>query len=686
MSEAPFDSIYRHGFVRIAVCIPPIHLGNPVENAADTVRMAQRADEAHGAVVIFPELGLSGYSNEDLFHQDAILDATREALARVAEATRALSSLLIVGAPLIVEQKLFNCAVAIHHGSVVGVTPKTFLPNYREFYERRQFTPGTHALTREVTILGATVPFGNDILYQLGAGRECLVHVEICEDLWVPVPPSSYAALAGATVLVNLSASNITIGKAEYRRMLCASQSGRCVAGYAYAAAGSGESTTDLAWDGHGMVYENGQLLAETERFAQGEQMILADVDLDRLVQERIRMTSFNDAVMEMRPRLQTWRHVRLPFDVPDSPLPLRRQVERFPYVPSDPAARDERCREAYNIQVQGLASRLASTGISRAVIGVSGGLDSAQALIVTVRAMDRLGLPRRHVLGFSMPGFATTERTRNNALALMDALGITAGEIDIRPSCLQMLRDLGHPSANGEPVYDLTFQNIQAGERTSHLFRLANQHEAMVVGTSDLSELALGWCTYGVGDQMSHYSVNASVPKTLVKYLLGWVIRSRHFDETTSHILQSIVDTRISPELVPGEERAAQPAQASEAVIGPFELQDFFLYYMSRFGHRPSRVVFLAEHAWRDRDAGVWPDDVPSDQRAEYDRAAIKRWLTVFLKRFFGLSQFKRSALPNAPKVGSGGSLSPRSDWRAPSDSHADAWLEELDRNVPDD
>ena len=681
----PFDSIYRHGYVRIAVCIPFVRLGNPLENAEHMIGLAERASQAHAAIAVFPELGLSGYSNEDLFHQDALLEATRSALGKLTEASRTLAPLLIVGAPLLVEQKLFNCAVAIHRGAILGVTPKTYLPNYREFYERRQFTSAAHALTREVTLLGMHVPFGSDILYHLSAIHHCTIHVEICEDVWVPVPPSSFASLAGATVLVNLSASNITIGKAEYRRMLCASQSGRCIAAYAYAAAGSGESTTDLAWDGHGMIHENGQLLAETERFAPEEQMIVADVDLDRLVQERVRMTSFNDAVLGMRPQMPAWRHIEVPLDVPGSAVPLRRRVERFPYVPADPAARDERCREANNIQVQGLASRLASTGISKAVIGVSGGLDSAQALIVTVRAMDRLGLPRGNVLGYSLPGFATTERTRRNALALMEALGITSSEIDIRPSCMQMLKDLGHPYADGQPVYDVTFENVQAGERTSHLFRLANQHQALVVGTSDLSELALGWCTYGVGDHMSHYSVNASVPKTLIKYLVGWVMGSGQFDEAAARILRSILDTKISPELVPGEERAAQPAQISETVIGPFELQDFFLYYISRFGHRPSRVVFLAEHAWRDRNAGEWPDDIPADKRSEYDRAAIKHWLAVFLRRFFETSQFKRSAMPNAPKVGSGGSLSPRSDWRAPSDGHADAWLQELEREVPD-
>jgi NAD+ synthase (glutamine-hydrolysing) len=683
MSDVPFDSIYRHGFARVAVCIPHVRLGDPEENAARTVALARRADEARAAVALFPELGLAGYSNEDLFHQDALLEATRDALARLVEESRSFSPLIVVGAPLKLEQKLFNCAIAIHRGAILGVTPKTYLPNYREFYERRQFTPGTHASSREVTLLGRTVPFGRDVIYDFAPLADCAVHVEICEDLWVPVPPSSHAAMAGATILLNLSASNITIGKAEYRRLLCASQSARCVAAYAYAAAGSGESTTDLAWDGHGMVWENGRLLAETERFAASEQLILADVDLERVAQERVRMTSYNDAVRELGTSGSTWRKVRVEFEIPGGPTPLVRRVERFPYVPIDPAVRDERCREAYNIQVQGLATRFASTGIDKAVIGVSGGLDSAHALIVSVRAMDRLGLPRTNVLAYSMPGFATTERTRTNALELMRALGVTVGEIDIRPSCLQMLKDLRHPYAEGKPVYDLTFENVQAGERTSHLFRLANHNGGLVIGTGDLSELALGWCTYGVGDQMSHYSVNASVPKTLIKQLVRWVVTSNQFDAATGRVLQAILDTTISPELVP-QEGDSEGGQASEAIIGPFALQDFFLYYISRFGHRPSRVVFLAQHAWGDRTAGEWPEGTPEHERREFDRAAIKHWLAVFLRRFFETSQFKRSALPNAPKVGSGGSLSPRSDWRAPSDSHADAWLQELQKNVP--
>ena len=682
MTSLPFDSIYRHGFVRAAVCVPFVRLGNPLSNAERTIALARRAHDAGSALVLFPELGLSGYSNEDLFHQDALLEATLAGLARVVEASRPLRPILIVGLPLRVEQRLFNCAVVINRGRILGATPKTYLPNYREFYERRQFTPGTHARGREVTLFGEIVPFGNDLVYDVPSIPQCSIHVEICEDVWVPVPPSTYAAAAGATVLANLSASNITIGKADYRRMLCASHSARCLAAYLYSAAGSGESTTDLAWDGHGMVYENGSLLAETSRFSTDEQFVVADIDLERLVQERMRMTSFNDAAGDLRP--SALRRVSVPLDVPDKAVPLARNVERFPYVPSDPAARDERCYEAYNIQVQALATRLSSSGIQKAVIGVSGGLDSTHALIVTTRAMDRLRLPRTNVLAYSMPGFATSEWTRSNALGLMKALGVTTGEIDIRPSCLQMLKDIGHPYAAGERVYDVTFENVQAGERTSHLFRLANLHGGLVIGTGDLSELALGWCTYGVGDQMSHYSVNASVPKTLIEHLIRWTIRTKQFDESTSAVLQSIVDTEISPELIPGD-NGGKPAQASEAVLGPFELQDFFLYYTSRYGFRPSRVAFLAEHAWSCRDRGAWPDEVPDKDRHAYDRAAIKHWLAAFLRRFFETSQFKRSALPNAPKVGSGGSLSPRSDWRAPSDGHADAWLEELHREVPD-
>jgi NAD+ synthase (glutamine-hydrolysing) len=682
---APFYSIYSHGFIRAAVCVPFVRVADPEFNLERMLGLARRASELHAAVALFPELGLSAYSNEDLFHQDALLDATEACLARLIEESHDLVPVLLVGAPLRLEGKLFNCAVVIYRGRVLGIVPKSYLPNYREFYERRQFTPARDAVRREVSFLGTTVPFGNDLVFEAATVEDFALHVEICEDVWTPIPPSSYAALAGATVLANLSASNITVGKAEYRRSLCAMQSARCIAAYLYSAAGPGESTTDLAWDGHALIYENDDLLAESERFASEEQIIAADVDLERLAQDRMRMTSFNESVGDHCERVRAIRHVPFEFRVPEGEIGLLRRVERFPYVPSDPRVRDERCYEVYNIQVHGLMKRLTSTGIRKVVIGVSGGLDSTHALIVAAKTMDRMGLPRKNILGYTMPGFATSGATRTNAIQLMRALGITAAEIDIRPSCMQMLRDIGHPFANGEPVYDVTFENVQAGERTSHLFRLANRHNGLVLGTGDLSELALGWSTYGVGDQMSHYNVNASVPKTLIQHVIRWVIDTGQFDPKTGAILQAILDTEISPELVPhAEGDAEQPAQSTQEKIGPYELQDFNTYYITRFGFRPSKVAFLALHAWGDRTHGTWPDLLPPEKRNEYDLPTIKKWLEVFLYRFFQISQFKRSAMPNGPKVGSGGSLSPRGDWRAPSDSEATVWLEELRRNVP--
>jgi NAD+ synthase (glutamine-hydrolysing) len=681
----PFHSIYSHGFVRATVCVPAVRVADPGFNAERTLGLARQASEMNAAVALFPELGISAYTCEDLFQQDALLDAVEEALGRVVEQSRDLTPVLLLGAPLRFEGKLFNCAVVVYRGRVLGIVPKSYLPNYREFYERRQFTPARQAAAREVSLLGETVPFGSDLLFDAVNVEGFALHVEICEDVWTPIPPSSYAALAGATVLANLSASNITVGKAEYRRDLCAAQSGKCIAAYLYSAAGPGESTTDLAWDGHALIYENDELLAESERFAPEEQIIAADVDLERLMQDRMRMTSFNDAVADHRERVRAIRRVPFEFRVPRGEISLLRGVQRFPFVPSDPAVRDLRCFEAYNIQVYGLMKRLQATGIGKIVIGVSGGLDSTHALIVAAKTMDRLGLPRTNILGYTMPGFATSAGTKGNAWALMRALGISAEEIDIRPSARQMLEDIGHPFARGEPVYDLTFENVQAGERTSHLFRLANFHDAMVLGTGDLSEIALGWSTYGVGDQMSHYNVNASVPKTLIQHLIRWVVETGQFEAETGSILTAILETEISPELVPGGEgEADQPAQSTEAKIGPYELQDFNLYYITRFGFRPSKVAFLAHHAWGDRARGAWPELLPEEERNQYDLPTIKRWLEVFLFRFFQISQFKRSASPNGPKVGSGGSLSPRGDWRAPSDSEATVWLEELRRNVP--
>ncbi|HEY9381371.1 MAG TPA: NAD(+) synthase [Burkholderiales bacterium] len=679
-----FFNLYRHNFLRAAVCIPTLRVADPAFNAAQTVALMQQAEARQAAVALFPELGLSAYTCDDLFHQDALLDAVLAALKEVVEASRKLQLVSIVGLPLRIDGLLYNCAAVVQGGRICGITPKTYLPNYREFYELRQFAPGDTCTRETIDLLGQRdVPFGSQLLFRFAAQPLATLHVEICEDLWTPVPPSTFGALAGATVLLNLSASNVTVGKDGYRRQLVSNQSARCIAGYLYSAAGFGESTTDMAWDGHGVAYENGALLAETERFAQRAQLLTVDLDLDRIAQDRMRQNSFGASMRRHASELAKFRSVTIESKLPlAQELPLERTYERFPYVPADPATRDARCAEVYDIQVHGLTKRLTAMKSDKVVIGISGGLDSTQALIVCARAMDLLGLPRTNILAYTMPGFATSERTLDQARRLMEAVGVTAQEIDIRPSCLQMLKDIGHPYAEGKPVYDVTFENVQAGERTSHLFRLANLHNAPVIGTSDLSEIALGWSTYGVGDHMAHYHVNASVPKTLIQYLIRYVARTHLLGEHAGAVLLDVLETEISPELVPGAEND-KPEQRTESIVGPYELQDFHLYYILRFGYRPTKVAFLAWNAWRKREQGVWPE-ISEANRNEYAIGDIKRWLAVFLRRFFQLSQYKRSALPNAPKVGSGGSLSPRSDWRAPSDSEATAWLAELDR-IPD-
>lgn len=687
-----FFNLYTHGFARVAVGVPRCRVADPAFNASETLALAREAAEKGAALVAFPELGISAYTCDDLFHQRALLDACERALETLVAASAALPLAMIVGLPVRVGQTLFNCAVVVAGGRIAGVVPKSYLPNYGEFYEARQFSPADCARTDTVRLAGADVPFGASLLFDVPAVEGLRFHVEICEDVWVPIPPSSFAALAGASVLVNLSASNVVVGKAGYRHQLVSQQSARCLAAYLYTSAGRGESTTDLSWDGQALVYENGELLAQSERFLDDSHLIFADVDLERLAQERIRQTTFGDSIRRHRDEVAKFRVIRC--EVPQhgawdaSALALERRVERFPYVPADPKRRDERCSEVYNIQVQGLVQRLSQAGIRKVVIGVSGGLDSTHALLVCAKAMDRLGLPRANILAYTMPGFATSDRTLRQARRLMELVGCTAAEIDIRPSCRQMLEDLGHPYAEGKESYDITFENVQAGERTNHLFRLANFNQAIVIGTGDLSELALGWCTYGVGDHMSHYNVNASVPKTLITHLVRWVAETGQIGqdgpdkESGADVLEAILDTDISPELIPGKANGA-PEQKTESVIGPYELQDFNLYYTLRFGFAPAKVAFLAQHAWSDREKGAWPEHAKV-ARNQYDLAAIKRNLRIFLDRFFRQSQFKRTCIPNAPKVGSGGSLSPRGDWRAPSDSESVVWLADLER-VPD-
>jgi NAD+ synthase (glutamine-hydrolysing) len=674
-----FHSIYRHGFVRVAACTTRCTLADPAANAAAILETARNCHDRGAALTVFPELGISGYAISDLLHQSALLDAVEAAIAEIVAVSAGLMPLLLVGAPLRHAGALYNCALAIQRGRLLGVVPKVHLPNYREFYEPRHFVVGDGTTGGDIRIGELSAPFGTDLLFAAQDFPGFVVHAEICEDIWIPVPPSALAALAGATVLANLSASNITIGKAETRRLLCASQSARCVAAYLYAAAGAGESTTDLAWDGQASIFENGATLAETERFPSGSQFALADIDLDLLRHERMQMGSFDT---NRRRHPAVFRRIEFRLDPPQGDIGLERRIERYPFVPADPARLQQDCYEAYNIQVSGLTQRLRAIGGKRVVIGVSGGLDSTQALIVCAQSFDRLGLPRSNILAFTMPGFATSAHTKTNAIRLMEALGVTWRELDIRPAAERMLMDLDHPFARGEPVYDVTFENVQAGLRTDYLFRLANHHNGIVIGTGDLSELALGWCTYGVGDQMSHYNVNAGVPKTLIQHLIRWVISSRQFDPGVLETLGAILATEITPELVPARE--GEIPQSTEAHIGPYALQDFNLYYTLRHGFVPSKIAFLALHAWEDANRGEWPPGFPKERRGAYDLATIRHWLEVFLRRFFAFSQFKRSALPNGPKVSAGGSLSPRGDWRAPSDGNANAWLAELERNVP--
>ncbi|PZR53328.1 NAD(+) synthase [Xylanimonas oleitrophica] len=680
-SSSDFWSAYRHGFARVAAVTIPVRVADPAANAAHVVEQARACHDDGVAVAVFPELCLSGYSIDDLFLQDVLLEGVLDALADVVEESAGLRPVLVVGAPLEVGERVLNCAVVVHDGRILGVAPKSYLPTYREFYERRWFAAGDDRRGQTLRLLGEEVPFGPDLIFAAADVAGLRLHVEVCEDMWVPVPPSAEAALAGATVLANLSGSPITVGRAEERRLLVRSASQRCLAAYVYAAAGQGESTTDLSWDGQTMIYEVGDLLGETDRFPDGPRRTVADVDLDRLRQERLHMGTFDDNRRTLAGRTADFRTVEFTLSPPSGDIGLRRKVDRFPFVPDDPERLALDCYEAYNIQVSGLEQRLTSIGQPKIVIGVSGGLDSTHALIVAAKAMDRLGRPRSDILAYTLPGFATGTETKDRAWRLGRSLGVTFEEIDIRPAATQMLKDMGHPFGRGEKVYDVTFENVQAGLRTDYLFRQANHQGGIVLGTGDLSELALGWATYGVGDQMSHYAVNTGVPKTLIQHLIRWVMTSGQFDDDTNTVLDEILDQEISPELVPADDDGK--LQSTESKIGPYALQDFTLFWTLRHGMRPSKIAFLQWHAWHDAGSGQWPANFPEDERGEFDLATIRRWMLLFFRRFFA-NQFKRSAIPNGPKVAAGGTLSPRGDWRMPSDASAAAWLAELEANVP--
>lgn len=679
----PFESAYRHGFARVAACTIPVAIADPDANADAVLAAARECDAEAVAVAVFPELCLTGYAIEDLVMQDAVLDATATAIERLVEASVDLFPVLVVGAPLRHRNRLYNCAVVIHRGELLGVAPKSYLPTYREFYERRWYAPGDDRGDQDIRVGELEAPFGPDLIFEALDVPGLIVHAEVCEDVWVPIPPSSRAALAGATVLLNLSGSPITIARAEDRKDLCQSQSLRCLAAYAYAAAGTGESTNDVSWDGQTMIYEGGNLLAETERFPDGPRRSVADVDLDRLRQDRLRQGTFDDN-RRTHEADAAFRTVHFQLDPPATDIGLRRSLDRFPFVPDDPERLALDCYEAFNIQVSGLVQRMRAIGGPKPVIGVSGGLDSTHALLVVARAMDRMGRPRSDILAYTMPGFATSEHTKSNAIALAESVGASIETIDIRPAATEILEGIGHPFAEGEPVHDVTFENVQAGVRTDFLFRLANHHGGMVIGTSDLSELALGWATYGVGDHMSHYAVNAGVPKTLIQHVIRWVIaHGEGVDEAEAAVLQSVLDTEISPELVPAGQDGKM--QSTEDRIGPYALHDFALYHVLRFGFRPSKIAYLAAHAWADPEAGAWPPGFPDEDRYAYDLPTVVKWLQVFLQRYFAFAQFKRSAIPNGPKVSPAGSLSPRGDWRAPSDGNARAWIAELKAALPE-
>ena len=674
---APFHSIHSHGFVRVGAGTPAASAGDVAANAAGIVALARRADAEGVDLLVLPELALSSYAIDDLHLQDAQLDRVEAELAAIVAASATLAPVLLVGAPIRRNGRLYNTAVVVARGRILGVVPKSFLPNYREYYEKRWFAAGQGLSGLDMTLCGQRVPFGPDLIFAADDLTDFVFHVEICEDYWAPLPPSTMGAMAGALILCNLSASNIIIGKARDRARLAETQSMRAVSAYAYSASGPGESTTDMAWDGQAMIHELGVQLAESSRFGRDPELISADVDVARLRLERMRTGTFNDCAAANGHPETRFRTIGFAHQPGFDDIGLRRAVARFPFVPADPTQLDADCYEAFNIQVDGLAKRFTATHGRTMVIGVSGGLDSTHALIVAAKVCDRLGLPRDRILGYSMPGFATGDATRANAWALMRALGISAEEIDIRPAATQMLGDMGHPFAKGEPVYDITFENVQAGLRTDYLFRLANQHDGFVIGTGDLSELGLGWCTYGVGDHMSHYGVNAGVPKTLIQYLIRWCVRTGQFDAATDAILAAILGTEISPELVPPD--ASGAIQSTESKVGPYELNDFFLHHVIRLGLKPSTIAFLAWHAWKDAGTGLWPAGFPEDLRNSYDLKTIRGWLEKFLFRFFTISQFKRSAIPNGPKVSGGGALSPRGDWRAPSDGTAQVWLDEL-------
>jgi NAD+ synthase (glutamine-hydrolysing) len=639
----------KHGFIRVAAAVPELRVGACGYNSGKIAEMIRDAEDAGVEIVLFPELSITAYTCADLFQQDRLLRSALEGLGKIAQVTAGLRIVAIAGLPLLLDNQLFDCAAVVQDGEILGIVPKTYIPGYSEFYEERWFASARTAQSDYVEMFGRKVPFGTDLLFVSREPDNVSFGIEICEDLWIPVPPSSYLAAAGAAVIFNPSASNEVIGKAEYRRDLVRQQSARCIAGYVYASSGVHESTTDVVFGGHALIAENGSLLCESERFRRDSHMIISELDIQRIQNNRIKNTSYMDGVSKRDLR-------KIPFKLfRNEELRLTRYVDPHPFIPSDKHGRDERCREIFAIQTAGLAKRLEHTGIKRAVIGVSGGLDSTLALMVTAKAFDLLELPKGNILAVTMPGFGTTDITHENAVKLIKALGAEFREIDIKKACLQHFEEIGHDPT----MHDVTYENVQARERTQILMDLANKVGGLVIGTGDLSELALGWCTYN-GDHMSMYSVNSGIPKTLVRHLVRYAAENAD-DADVSQVLMNILDMPVTPELLPPDEKG-EIRQKTEDIIGPYELHDFFIYHMLRYGASPAKILYLAEHAFEGR----------------YDKHTILSWLKVFIRRFFS-QQFKRSCLPDGPKVGTI-SLSPRGDWRMPSDASADEWIREIE------
>ncbi len=638
----------KYGFIRVAAAIPTVKVADCKYNAQQIETQIAIAEGKGVQIIVFPELGITGYTCADLFGQSLLLEEAEIALMQMMNNTRQMDIISIVGMPVVMNSTLLNCAVVFQKGKILGIVPKTYLPNYKEFYEQRWFTSALNHPDTHIRLCGQNVPVSAHLLFDT---PETTFGIELCEDLWAPIPPSSSLALQGAEIIFNLSADNEGIGKQDYVRSLVSQQSARCLAGYVFSSAGFGESTTDVVFGGNGLIYENGTLLAAADRFSLKEQLVISEIDVERLRSERRTNTTFA-ANLANNPGTPVTR-ICTEF-VNSRELTLSRPIEAHPFVPQGKEL-DGRCEEIFAIQVAGLAKRLVHTNSKTVVVGISGGLDSTLALLVCVRTFDKLGLSRKGIIGITMPGFGTTDRTYNNALHLMSSLGVTMKEISIKEACIQHFKDIDHDMT----LHDVTYENSQARERTQILMDYANKVGALVIGTGDLSELALGWATYN-GDHMSMYGVNGSIPKTLVKYLVGWVAKNG-VDHESRNTLLDIVDTPISPELIPADENG-NIKQKTEDLVGPYELHDFFLYQFLRFGFRPAKIFFLAGIAFR----------------GTYNEEVIKKWLTTFCRRFFQ-QQFKRSCLPDGPKVGSVG-LSPRGDWRMPSDASAALWLKECE------